>query len=135
MKTIIASLLLLVSFQAHAVGALQTVWLCQETHQGAIIRDGAKQVFITRDSANQFYFSAVQRDQFSGDQVFINNSPLQPVKCAGFARCAIFVGTKLSGQAGAFELFMNDLSGNYEARLKMKLGSQPVVADFTCKKM
>src|SRR5690242_10127347 len=60
---------------------------CQEAHDGAPVLDGAKTLTISRDQFGATYLTVIQKDQFAGYSILIENRLLTRVTCMGIVPC------------------------------------------------
>ena len=106
---------------------------CQESHGGAAVLDGAKQLTVGRDQFGQFTLALVQKDQYSGNSVLINGVPLKKKECRGYTPCELYTGP----QQSAVQFFINILpqSALQGGHLDAKIEGVPTSIDFLCRKM
>jgi len=87
----------------------EVILTCNEIENGGILHDGAKQLILSQDQFYQTYFTVIQKDQFSGDKVVINNLFLNQKSCEGFVPCKAF-----KSQDGTTKVLINSLIKNKE---------------------
>lgn len=81
------------------------VFSCRESQNGALVLDGAKTITLSRDQFGQAYLTVVQKDQFNGNSILIENLPLKQNFCRGYLPCELY-----EADQGSTYLFVNYLS-------------------------
>jgi hypothetical protein len=137
MRVLLLALSLLVSLSALATtnDLPKIVWSCSETYQGTPVLDGGKKLIIARDQFRQFTLTLIQKDQFSGDRLVLQELPVVPEKCSGFTPCEKY---DISAPLIKGEFFINlvsqDPKAGQEGLLSLAVnGGQLVLTDFSCK--
>jgi hypothetical protein len=108
---------------------------CQESHGGATVLDGAKQLTVGRDQFGQFTLTLIQKDPYSGDSVLVRGLPLNKEECRGYAPCELYTGR--DARQGAVRFFINLLpnstlqGGHLDAKIMGVLRS----VEFVCRKI